>query len=156
MIYNPTGPRESQWKRLPTPSCPDLDYASLYLDQMRQKIVLVLVQKPPSQAPFSRLYNHEPWKNRQPNRGGIVITFELKRNVYACLRYADLLMNKQLELVTMVQILLPRSCSIIRPETRRPLNISERLVGRFALKLTNSDITSSAKVSWLVCWLCPY
>jgi len=106
MVYNPTGPRESQWKRLPTPSCPDLDYASLYLDQMRQKIVLVLVQKPPSQAPFSRLYNHEPWKNRQPNRG----------------------------------------------ETRRPLNISERLVGRFALKLTNSDITSSAKKSVSEVW----
>ena len=26
----------SQWKFLPTPSCPDLDYAALYFDQTRQ------------------------------------------------------------------------------------------------------------------------
>ena len=26
----------SQWKFLPTPSCPDLDFATLYFDQTRQ------------------------------------------------------------------------------------------------------------------------
>ena len=57
---------ELQWCSFSTPCCPDLDYVALYFDQ---QLSLILVQKPPSEAPFSQVYDRKSGKPRQQIKG---------------------------------------------------------------------------------------
>ena len=56
--------RVPRWIPVHTPSCPDLDYCSLYYSGTRDTLYLVLVQRPPSQAPFSRVFDRGPADSR--------------------------------------------------------------------------------------------
>ena len=56
-VINPHGNFLPKWSPLPTPSCPDLDYVSLYFNMRIWRVCLILVQKSESQATMTRLLN---------------------------------------------------------------------------------------------------
>jgi len=81
-VFNPHGrfaANPKDWVSLPTPTCPDIDYASLYYDAENRQICLVLVQRPLSDAPLAAFFksssnnnNYDPMETRskQSKRGG--------------------------------------------------------------------------------------
>ena len=61
--------KKGPYLSLQTPTCPDLDYASLYYDR-HGRICLVLVQKPTADSPFSQVYDRKSTESAKRRSSG--------------------------------------------------------------------------------------